>query len=64
MLDQCRIKKAIDLQVQGEHIIIKSVNRKAPRQGWAKDFKRMHQRGDDRLLINDGIDLDMKDWEW
>ena len=52
VLDQCRIKRVIDLQVQGNQIIIKSVNN-PPRQGWARDFKRMHQRGEDKLLLDE-----------
>ncbi len=30
----------------------------SPRKGWAKAFALMHERGEDALLIDDGLDLD------
>ncbi len=38
--------------------------KKAPREGWAEACKKMHEMGDNKLLIDDMIDLDTFDWEW
>ncbi len=39
-------------------------NKKTARQGWDDIYKKMHEEGDDILLISDAIDMDSKDWEW
>lgn len=31
---------------------------KIPRKGWDKAFALMHERGEDALLIDDGLDLE------
>ena len=46
-----------------QELILKSIKRKA-RQGWDEAFKNMRQKKDDVLLINDTVDLEMKDWQW
>jgi hypothetical protein len=38
--------------------------KKAPREEWAEACRKMHEKGDDKLLIDDMIDLDICDWEW
>ena len=45
------------------NIIIKPI-KKQFRKGWEKYFEKMKENKDDRLVINDGVDLDMADWEW
>lgn len=44
-------------------IVIKPSERE-PRKDWEDYFKQMKELKDDRLLISDNIDLDMKEWEW
>ncbi len=63
VLEQCHFTKEVDMIVEGNTLILKSVKRK-PRQGWDEAFKLMHKNGDDKLIIDDGIGLDMKDWQW
>ena len=63
ILEQCHFIKEVDLRVQGNTVILKSI-KQGVRQGWDEAFKTMHQKGDDRLLINDALDLEIKDWEW
>jgi antitoxin MazE len=55
--------REVELETEGEKIIIKPV-RKTPRQGWAEAFRQMAERGEDELLIDDGLDLDESGWEW
>jgi len=63
VLDLCHIRHAVNLEVQGQTIILRPVTRR-PRAGWETALKKMHAEGHDRLLINDRIDLDLGSWEW
>ncbi|MFH1855768.1 MAG: hypothetical protein ABH836_00885 [Candidatus Omnitrophota bacterium] len=35
-----------------------------PRQNWAQAFKRMAEHKDDTLLIDNALDIDIKEWIW
>jgi hypothetical protein len=35
-----------------------------PRQGWAEAAKKLHQQKEDKLLIDDTLDLHPEEWEW
>ena len=63
ILEQCHFKKELDLNVEGDSIILRPLKSK-PRQHWGEAFKMMHQKGDDKLIIDDGVDINSKDWEW
>lgn len=62
VLKQCGIESKVELEIQGDYIIIKPV--KTPRQGWAEAFKTMHKSNDDSLLVPEEIDNQMlEDWD-
>ena len=63
ILEQCRIEDEVELRTEGDRIIISPV-KKSPRQGWDQAFKRMREVGEDRLLFDERVDADFKDWEW
>lgn len=63
LLELCHIRNAVDLNVQGEVIIIRPMKRR-PRTGWEEAFQTMHENRDDQLLIRDTVDLDLGPWEW
>ncbi len=63
ILEQCHMEKDVVLEVKGNAVIIKPV-REEPRKNWELAFKEMKGNKDDRLIIDDKIDLDMGDWEW
>ena len=63
ILEQCNINKEVSLEVKGNCIIIKPVKNKS-RKGWDYYFKMMKEKKEDKLLINDQIDLEMEGWEW
>ncbi|MFZ3090033.1 MAG: AbrB/MazE/SpoVT family DNA-binding domain-containing protein [Nitrospirota bacterium] len=63
ILRQCNIEDSVELDIEDDKIVIKSVKSK-PRKGWDKAFKLMHVRREDILLINEKADVDMEDWEW
>ncbi len=62
LLQQCNIDRAVDLRLEGKRIVLTPV-RSRPRQGWAAAAERMHQAGDDALLIPDVFPDDVEvDW--
>jgi antitoxin MazE len=54
LIEKYNIKDKVELVLEDEHIIIKPIS--ASRKGWGNAFKEMHEKGDDRLLINDIFD--------
>ena len=63
ILEQCDINDKIDMEVVDKEIILKAIKNK-PRDGWSEKFKSMAENGDDVLIIDEKIGLDMKNWEW
>lgn len=63
ILEQCHIEKEVVLKVEDDNIILKPV-KKEPRKNWEQYFKKMKKTKEDRLIIDDKIDLDMVGWEW
>ena len=65
LLEQCRLKGTVELQVQNENLIIRSVDR--PRSDWEDAFRHMPLQGDDILLNRDSwpkTQWDETEWEW
>ena len=46
----------VDIRTEGRNLVVSPVTHK-PRKGWEKAFKQMHARGEDQLLIADGLGL-------
>ena len=63
ILDQCDIENEVDLEVENGKIIIESIKR-IPRNGWTESLIQMAETGEDQLLVEETIDLEMEDWEW
>ena len=63
ILDQCNFNKEADLEVKHNKLVIKPVKKKI-REGWDNAFKLMHERKEDVLLLDDSLDIEMKNWEW
>ena len=51
LLEKYDIKDAVELILEKGYIILKPIS--SPRKGWDKSFKKMHENGDDRLLLPD-----------
>lgn len=64
ILEQTGIMDDVEIEVEKNQIIIRPV--KSAREGWDAAFKKMHQAGDDTLLINDAIlnSWDDEEWQW
>lgn len=54
VLDKYQIKDLVDVEMRDDALILKPV--RSPREGWEDQFRRMHENGDDRLLIPDVFD--------
>jgi len=63
LLKQCHIGKYVDLKIENKNIILKPIEDEA-RKGWNEKFLSMKKNNEDKLLINDSLDLDLGDWEW
>lgn len=63
LLKLCHLTSEVDLNIHGNTIEIRAV-RKKPRSGWEQAFEEMHMRKEDSLLIEDSVDLNIKDWVW
>lgn len=63
LLKECGISGKVDVEVKNHNLFIKPVN---TRKDWEKAFKKMHEEKDDKLIIEDNVDLDFVngEWEW
>jgi antitoxin MazE len=65
LLDQVKLSDDIEVEVQGDKLIIRSF--RSSRQGWDDQFIEMARHGDDKLLDSDPVCLsswDKDEWEW
>lgn len=51
IIEKYNIQDTIELILEKGYIILKP--KTAVRKGWEKSFKKMHENGDDKLLISD-----------
>jgi len=62
ILTRYNIKDKVELVFEKGHIILKPMDE--VRKGWAEAFKKMHNEGDDELLIDDVFDEeDLEEWK-
>lgn len=62
ILEKYSITDEVELSMEKDCIIIKPKSK--PRAGWDKAFKKMHQNGDDKLLMNDVFeDENLNEWK-
>ena len=65
ILQQCQLTDALELEVQGNRLVLRSASR--PRAGWEDAFRRMHTHRDDALLDQESlpaIKWDRTEWRW
>lgn len=61
LLEKYNITDKVELILEKGYIILKP--KPEPRNGWEKAFKKMHENGDDTLLINDVFeDENLEEW--
>lgn len=62
VLEKYNIKDKVELVLEKGYIVIKPVLE--PRKNWDSAFKRMHEAGDDQLLMNDIFEEEnFDDWK-
>ena len=54
ILEKYNIKDKVELILEEGQIILKPIV--SPRKNWGKEFKKMSENGDDKLLMNDVFD--------
>ncbi len=63
LLEQARLEEEVELQVEGDSLVIRSAVR--PRAGWEAAFREMAGAGDDRPLDPGTLTaFDRTEWEW
>jgi antitoxin MazE len=61
ILEKYEINDSVELVLEKDHILIKPIH--TPRKGWEKSFKKMHEKGDDKILIDDFFeDENLEEW--
>jgi len=62
LLEKYNIKDKVELILEKGYIILKP--KAEPRKGWEKAFKKMHESGDDKPLMNDIFeDESFEEWK-
>ena len=61
LIEKYNIKDTVELILEKGYIILKP--KSTPRKGWDKSFKKMHDNGDDKLLMDDVFtDENFEEW--
>jgi antitoxin MazE len=62
ILEKYNIKDKVELILEKGYIILKP--KAEPRKGWEKAFRKMHNSGDDKPLMNDVFeDENFEEWQ-
>ena len=62
ILEKYEIKDTVELVLEADHILLKPVSN--PRVKWEKAFRRMHEKGDDKILVQDFFeDENLSEWK-
>ncbi len=61
ILEKYKIKDKVELILEKGQIVLKPIV--SPRKNWEKEFKKMNDNGDDKLLMNDVFeDENLEEW--
>jgi antitoxin MazE len=65
VLENCHIKDAVDLKIENESIILRSLQT-APRANWENAFQKMAEANDEQLLdhIEQITTWNESEWQW
>lgn len=66
IIQQCGLGDEIELEVKRDHLVVRPLRQ--VRAGWEEAFRKMHERGDDRLLdeqdAHTETEWDRSEWTW
>lgn len=51
VLEKYNVKDTLELILEKDYMILKP--QQEPRKGWGESFKKMHENGDDKLIMSD-----------
>ena len=61
LIEKYNIQDSVELILKKDYIILKP--KTAARKGWEKSFKKMHENGDDKLVLPDVFeDENLEEW--
>ena len=61
LIEKYNIQDTVELILEKGYLILKP--KASPRKGWEKAFKKMHEHGDDKLLMDDVFeDENFEEW--
>jgi antitoxin MazE len=61
LLEKYNIKDTVELILEKGYIVLKP--KTSPRKNWEKAFKKMHENGDDKLVMKDVFeDENFEEW--
>ena len=61
ILEKYDIRDTVEVILEKGFIVLKP--KSSPRKGWEKAFRKMNERGDDNLIINDVFDDEnLEEW--
>lgn len=61
ILEKYNIKDKVEIILEKEQIILKPIA--SPRKNWENEFRKMNEKGDDKLLMNDIFeDENLEEW--
>ncbi|WP_192821463.1 AbrB/MazE/SpoVT family DNA-binding domain-containing protein [Rufibacter sp. LB8] len=61
ILERYNIKDKVEMILEKGQIVLKPIDQ--PRKGWDLAFKKMHESGEDQLLLNDVFeDENFEEW--
>ncbi len=61
VLEKYNITDTLELILEKDYMVLRS--RQVPRKDWEKSFQKMHENGDDKLLISDIFeDENLEEW--
>ena len=62
ILERYNITDKIELILEKGQIILRPISE--PRKGWDKAFQKLHENGDDQLLMNDVFEVEnFEEWK-
>jgi antitoxin MazE len=64
LIEECGLGDEVELTVEEGALVVRPVD--DPRAGWEEAFRRMAERGDDKLIDGDwpATEFDKSEWEW
>ncbi|WP_304142539.1 AbrB/MazE/SpoVT family DNA-binding domain-containing protein [Mesoflavibacter zeaxanthinifaciens] len=61
ILEKYKIKDKVEIILEKGEIILRPIT--SPRKNWEKEFRKMSENGDDKLLMNDVFeDENLEEW--